>query len=209
LLGGVLKGQAMIDTARTTRLAAQQEEVKAAYLGFVDRFRALPGDFAQANQVLNCGGSCPIGNGNGMIESSATPLSGSEAREDILAWTHLTAAGFLQGGYRMSAGATAPTPESNPVNAYQGYLQLSYDTVYGLSGAIRARHNLKTGNLVPVELLAEVDRRVDDGLPDSGGFRFSAYAGNALERAQRRRQLRCGEPDVRPPRAGGWQQPSD
>jgi hypothetical protein len=177
LLGGVLKGQSMIDTARVTRLAAQQDEVKAAYLGFVDRFRALPGDFGQAGAMLDCSGACPYGNGNGMIESAAASLSGSELREDILAWTHLNAAGFLTGGYRMAAGTVAPTPDNNPVNSYQGYLQLSYDGVFGLAGSINARHNLKTGNLVPVELLAEVDRRIDDGLPDSGGFRFSAYAG--------------------------------
>jgi hypothetical protein len=38
------------------------------------------------------------------------------------------------------------------------------------------KHNLKTGNQVPVEIVAEVDRKIDDGLPYNGGFQFSAFA---------------------------------
>ena len=38
-----------------------------------------------------------------------------------------------------------------------------------------SRHHLNTGGLVPVEILAEVDRKIDDGKPYSGSFQFSAY----------------------------------
>jgi len=44
------------------------------------------------------------------------------------------------------------------------------------SGNTAARHNIKTGNNVPVELLAEVDRKIDDGRPGGGTFQFSSYA---------------------------------
>ena len=37
------------------------------------------------------------------------------------------------------------------------------------------KHNLKTGGQVPVEIIAEVDRKIDDGKPESGGFQFSEY----------------------------------
>jgi hypothetical protein len=39
-----------------------------------------------------------------------------------------------------------------------------------------ARHNLKTGNQIPVSFLQEIDTKVDDGLPNAGFFRFSAFA---------------------------------
>ena len=48
LLGGVLKGQELITSARVRNLISQQDGVKAAYFGFLDRFRALPGDYSQA-----------------------------------------------------------------------------------------------------------------------------------------------------------------
>ncbi len=41
-----------------------------------------------------------------------------------------------------------------------------------------AKHNLKTGGQVPVEIIAEVDRKIDDGKPNSGGFQFSTYDPN-------------------------------
>ncbi|MGH8650283.1 MAG: prepilin-type N-terminal cleavage/methylation domain-containing protein, partial [Burkholderiales bacterium] len=48
LLGGVLKGQELITSARVRNLISQQDGVKAAYFGFLDRFRSLPGDYSLA-----------------------------------------------------------------------------------------------------------------------------------------------------------------
>ena len=42
LLGGVLKGQELITSARVRNLISTQDGVKAAYFGFLDRYRALP-----------------------------------------------------------------------------------------------------------------------------------------------------------------------
>ena len=47
LLGGVVKGQELISSARVRNMIAQQEGVKAAFFGFQDRYRALPGDYAR------------------------------------------------------------------------------------------------------------------------------------------------------------------
>jgi prepilin-type N-terminal cleavage/methylation domain-containing protein len=44
LLGGILKGQQLINSARVRNLADQNSGVQAAYYGFIDRFRNLPGD---------------------------------------------------------------------------------------------------------------------------------------------------------------------
>lgn len=169
LLGGVLKGQELITSARVRNLISQQDGYKAAYLGFLDRYRALPGDYTQA--TTNIAGATQNGNGNGRIESTTTP------REDTLVWEHLSRAGFITGTYTYNA---TPADTSNPKNPYAVYLQLAYDSVYGPSGSTpAAKHNLKTGAQVPVEIMAEVDRKTDDGLPNSGGFQFSAYQGNA------------------------------
>ena len=54
-------------------------------------------------------------------------------------------------------------------------MNLVYDANYADGGTAVNKHNLKTGNQVPVEILAEVDRKIDDGNPLQGGFRFSRY----------------------------------
>ena len=173
LLGGVLKGQELITSARVRNLISQQDGIKAAFFGFQDRFRALPGDYTAA--TANITGANGNGNGNGQIESAATPVGGSKVQEDILAWDHLSHAGFINGSYTF---ATAPTdnPPSNPKNPYSIYLQLVYDSAWGVAGNTIVKHNVKTGSQVPVEILAEVDRKIDDGLPYTGGFQFSPYA---------------------------------
>jgi hypothetical protein len=94
ILAGVVKGQEMITSAKVKRVAGQLDEIRASYLGFVDRFQALPGDYAEADATLDCGGiTCLRGNGDGRIHSAATPVNGSQVREDLLVWTHLAASG--------------------------------------------------------------------------------------------------------------------
>src|SRR6185437_8077716 len=91
LLGGVLKGEELIRAARVRSLISEQQGIKAAFYGFQDRYRALPGDYASADSNINCGTiACPKGDGNGRIEA---PNAGG-THEEILVWNHLAAAGF-------------------------------------------------------------------------------------------------------------------
>ena len=62
-----------------------------------------------------------------------------------------------------------------------------YDNAYG-TGTPVARHNIKTGNQVPSDILAEIDRKIDDGNPVGGIFQFSPYnGGGGRHRADGRR----------------------
>ena len=185
LLGGVMRGQELIASSRVRHLIAQQEGIRAAFYGFLDRYRSMAGDYAGASHALRCpsGASCLNGNGNGIVEDAATPATiggvASEVTESLLAWMHLASAGFLNGEYRMTAGDTTATDVNSPRNAYNIYLHLGFDALYFDTGAPAPRHNLKTGAQVPVEIIAEVDRKLDDGNGARGAFRYSTYAGNA------------------------------
>ncbi|MEK7231210.1 MAG: hypothetical protein AAB115_04230, partial [Pseudomonadota bacterium] len=146
----------------------------AAFFGFQDRFRALPGDYTNAagangniTGVASVAGCGTAGNGNGDGNGQIA------ANESILAWEHLSKAGFINGTYTCAAAESATT---SPVNAYNIYLQLIYDAVYGT--AAPTRHNLKTGSGIPVAVIAELDRKIDDGQPYAGTFQFSTYQGS-------------------------------
>lgn len=189
LLGGVLKGQELITSARVRNLIAQQDGIKAAFFGFQDRFRAYPGDYSSAGQTLRCptvggSGSCLNGNGNGIVESSGTcpgTVVDCHALERVLSWMHLASAGFLNGSYTMTVADTAPTDNNSPKNPYNIFLELVYDNIYAdAAGTPANKHNLKTGAQVPVEIISEVDRKIDDGNGFRGGFRYSIYQGNAV-----------------------------
>jgi prepilin-type N-terminal cleavage/methylation domain-containing protein len=172
LLGGILKGQELITSARVRNLIAQQDGVKAAFFGFQDRFRAFPGDYTAATTnivgvVATAACNLGNGNGNGRIETAS--------QENVLSWEHLSKAGFITGTYTCAA---AEGPTTSPANPYGVYMQVVFDGAYGITSGGPTRHNIKTGSQVPVDIIAEMDRKIDDGAPYTGGFQFSVYQGN-------------------------------
>ena len=172
LVGGILKGSELILSARVRHLIADMEGTQTAYLAFQDRFRARPGDYDKANTNILCGAPCLNGNGDGLIQENApSSAAGSEVHEDILVWTHLSASGLVQGNYRMAAGEVLQKPDNSPRNPWGQFMQLAHDNRFG--DASVQRHNVKSGDLIPVEVLAEADRKIDDGRPNSGRFQFA------------------------------------
>ncbi len=53
LLGGVLKGQELINSAKAKSIAADLKNVQVFLYGYQDKFRALPGDDANADKHIN------------------------------------------------------------------------------------------------------------------------------------------------------------
>ncbi len=171
LLGGVLKGQELIQNARVRNIIAQQDGIKAAYFGFQDRYRGIPGDYPSALAIQNipgvsaavCGANCG-GNSNGQIDPGA---------ETFLAWYHLSRSGFITGNYQTNGTEAIATLANSPTNPYGGFMQIINDATYQAAGP--ARNNVKTGTGIPSLVLAEVDRKIDDGNPASGEFQASAF----------------------------------
>lgn len=176
LLGGVLKGQELITAARVRNLAAQIDGVKIAYLGFQDRYRALPGDYAVAQAAANipgAGGAPTLGCTNAGTCANGK-IDDTNEGESILAWHQLSRSGFITGNY--DGVGTVPTATNNPTNPFSGYLQLINDNIYYDSAAtVPIALNVKTGSNVPSPILAELDRKIDDGFPQTGSLRFSTW----------------------------------
>ena len=211
ILAGVVKGQEMITSAKVKRVAGQLDEIRASYLGFQDRFKALPGDFAEADLAFDCGGQLPAGQRRRPDPQRSTPLNGSQVHEDLLVWTHLSLSGFLKGDYRMVDGESLATDENSPKSPFSVYMQIDFDGRYGVSDSGVPRHNLKSGPQVPVEVCggarpqdrrwqalqgrgAVLDVQRQRRRRPRGGRRGrlhdGAGRGGGLELARRQRQLR-------------------
>src|SRR5213593_1235260 len=76
LLGGILKGQEMITQAKIKNVIADFSGISAAYHGYVDRYKKIPGDDPCAGGTVlvgNCGtttgrwSGATEGNGNGQV----------------------------------------------------------------------------------------------------------------------------------------------
>ncbi len=161
LASAVLAATELRQTARSRGLMQQADALRAAHHGFLDRYRTLPGDAPRA--TIDIPGTTVNGNGDGRVEFAAG------VSESVAVWEHLSRAGFLSGGYRYGDGSESP--DSAPVSPFGATPRLATNDRY--AGRAPIRLNLHLGNLVPAATLAEVDLKLDDGLPDSGALRFS------------------------------------
>ena len=172
LLGGILRGQELITSARVRNIADQNSGIQAAYFGFIDRYRQVPGDWPQANAVQAIPGVLTGGDGSGRLDGANPWVEG------LAVWEHLAKSGFIQGGY--TGGAAAPNAadtELAPRNAFQGFMMLFRTDDYADPGTPVDQLNLVLGRGIPVNVMRELDLKVDDGLPQSGVLRHAVPAG--------------------------------
>src|SRR5687767_7858135 len=67
LLGGILKGQEMITQAKIKNVMADFSGISAAYHGYQDRYRAIPGDDPGAAKRWTTPTAAQEGDGNGQL----------------------------------------------------------------------------------------------------------------------------------------------
>jgi len=168
LLGGILKGQEMITQAKIKNVIADFSGISAAYYGYQDRYRAIPGDDPNAATRWSTGTAATAGNGNGVVaggyNNGGAPCGAGV--ESCSWWDHLRRAGFVSG--------TGFLP---PFNAVAGALGVQTGDAAGgaifggFSGLIVCSANL------PDKIAIAVDTQMDDGLPATGTVRALLQTG--------------------------------
>ncbi len=167
LLGGVLKGQELINTARVRALNNTVDGITAAWFSFQDRYRGFPGDYTQATVNLP-GITDALGNGDGDGQ-----VNSDNERNNV--WVHLEAAGYITGGYNDETLSVVATDYSCdvtqcPDNGFGSGMNLSHGALRQAGGS--NAHELISGRGIPVEVLAELDRKIDDGQAGSGAMQL-------------------------------------
>lgn len=112
LLGGILKGQELINSARVKNLASDFRNVPVFIYGYQDKFKSLPGDDSAAVAHVGTASTTPgVGDGDGVIEGNwYSPIATDES---YLFWQHVRLAGLAPGTTVVGAGFL-------PVNALGG-----------------------------------------------------------------------------------------
>ena len=147
LIGGVLKGQAMIQNAKVKRVVKQGDEIRAAVMTFYDRYSVYPGDENLAAIPPN--GADLEGNGNGQI-------AGAEAFE---VFNDLGLSGLISGTYN---GTT-----DLPHHPFGDNMDLIWVNPPG--NTTPPAHYLRFFNL-PAEVCLEIDTKYDDGVWNTGSI---------------------------------------
>lgn len=150
MVGGVIKGQAMINDAKQKRLINDIQAISLAYYAYHEKYNAVPGD---DNDTHGWEG-ISSGNGNGLITGNTT-LPDGEAQE---AWQGLRYAGMLKGDPRIKGRSSLP---NNPMGGKYGFSSREFGRGFGIRNYILVDD--------AYGFAAEViDRRFDDGIHDSG-----------------------------------------
>ena len=161
LIGGVLKGQEMINNAKINRIASDFEGVSAAIFSYQDRYRSLPGDDNGASARWGTG--VTNGHSNGTITGNWN--STNNANESRIFWQHLRNSNLIPGN------TTGSNSYAQPKNAYGGLIGIEV-TNFGMSGLVICMSNISGPNA------AIIDTKLDDGDPAAGSVRANT-ANNA------------------------------
>ncbi|WP_313950793.1 prepilin-type N-terminal cleavage/methylation domain-containing protein [Accumulibacter sp.] len=184
LLGGVLKGQELINSAKVKNMAGDFRTISSLVYGYQDRFRSFPGDQSQTQLDLAFGtgvaaactpaaaGLCAQNNGriDGNWNDGAATGAGTLTSEASLFWQHVRLA-------NLAAGATVITDTGyRPRNADGGFIGIET----GISAAGLAAPYIGTGATamrgtffvcssgVLGRFVRQIDSTMDDGNTAAG-----------------------------------------
>ncbi len=183
LIGGILKGQQLMENARITATISQVKSYSSALTIFRDKYSAYPGDTSRATfRLPGCDANiqCVNGDDDSIIGVSGfiyTTVDSTIASENTQFWKHLVLSNMLSG-----VGAGAITPEwgkSHPVSKFSGGFFIRHSA--GTSALVSRGHvlilrnridGIRTGQAgqmsVSPYVAAKIDRKMDDGHPSNG-----------------------------------------
>lgn len=169
LLGGVLKGQELINSAKVKNMINDFRSASTFVYAYQDRFRALPGDDGNAtgHVAATLNASTPAGNiGNGRINGVWNSLTRTD--ESYLFWEQVRRAG-LASGTTVVPAAPAVGDDYNYRNADGGRVGITGDnpitdgtyagSFYVCSAGIQGRY------------ARQIDTTIDDGNTITGTVR--------------------------------------
>ena len=163
LLGGVLKGQELINSARVKNLATDFRNIPVYVYGYQDKFKALPGDDINAVSHVGATGN---GGGNGIIDGNWDSTTATD--ETQLFWQDVRLAGLAPG----------PTTGADllPTNSAGGIIGITNGTVtdnpvLGLNGT----YIICSAGILG-KFAKQLDIQMDDGNTASGSMRVIASA---------------------------------
>jgi prepilin-type N-terminal cleavage/methylation domain-containing protein len=166
LLGGVLRGQELINSARVKSLTRDFQNTQVYLYGYQDRFRAIPGDDGIAGTHMP--GPPPATNppganaNNGQIDGAWNDGFAANS-EAILFWQHVRLAGLAPGPTVLAAGF-------DPVNANNGRVGIQSlavnPPIIGMTGSYVVCSDLILGRDA-----LQIDVTLDDGETSTGNIR--------------------------------------
>lgn len=165
LLAGVLKGQELINSAKVKNLATDFKNVPVFIYGYQDKFKALPGD--DANAVAHLGAAAaaaPVATaGNGIIDGLWKPAANTD--ETYIFWQHVRLAGLAPGSTTIGDATYLPT---NAVGGQIGITNSAASPITNLKGSY-----IVCSDAIAGKFARQLDTTLDDGNTTTGSLQVT------------------------------------
>lgn len=177
LLGGILKGQEMITQAKIKNIISDFSGISAAFHGYQDRYRSLPGDDNGAAARWSAAPAATSGNGNGVVVGTYNNggAACTTAVEACSWWDHLRRSGFVAG-----SGVNQPlNAVSGIVGVQTGDGTLTPGPVLGGAAGVGGFFGLMMCSANhPDKVAIATDTQMDDGVRTTGSVRGQLQTAN-------------------------------
>jgi prepilin-type N-terminal cleavage/methylation domain-containing protein len=184
LLGGVLKGQELINSAKVKNLATDFRNIPVSIYGYQDKFKALPGD--DVNVVTHLVGATlattPAGSqGNGVIDGAWNSIVQTD--ETYLFWQHIRLAGLASGPTVVTDPTYLPTNSAGGTIGIQSGTSIAANSpIKDLSAtpvAIRGTYIICSSGILG-KFVTQLDTTLDDGNTATGSMMATPTTGYAI-----------------------------
>ena len=164
LLGGVLKGQELVNNAKVKNLGNDFRGISSFVYAYQDRFRALPGDDRAATTHLNGGTNAAAASlGNARINGAWNSATASD--ESYLFWQHVRLAGLATGTTNTAAADYVPR------NAEGGVIGVTSDPVLSNPATPYPASFYVCSQGIQGRFARQIDTTLDDGNTQTGTIR--------------------------------------
>ena len=170
LLGGILKGQELINSAKVKNLAQDFKTVPLYIYGYQDRFKALPGDDKNAvtnlaTTPVNAAVAVGSGAGDGVISGAWNSVTATD--ESVQFWLAVRMANFAPGSTDFGAGLLTSLPK----NVDGGRMGITSNTAAGAPvTAMTGTYAFCSSGLLG-KYAKQLDTTLDDGNTATGSVR--------------------------------------
>jgi len=166
LLGFVLKGKTLIDSAKVKRMARDFQNVQLYIHGYQDRFKTLPGDDHSA-EVHVAGTNPTNGARNGLIEGAWDTTDNDD--ESCVIWQHVRLADLAAGSTTVDCAANNNYQPRNADGGLIGVQSLAnFTEIPGMGGSYVVCSDAILGRLAK-----QIDLTLDDGVGNDGSIRVA------------------------------------
>lgn len=174
LLGGVLRGQELINSAKVKNMARDFQNVQVYIYGYQDKFKSLPGDDAAVGTHLTGATPANVGTlGNGVIQGNWDTTTDGD--ESCVFWQHVRLAGLAPGPTIVSCAAGNTYQPRNADGGLIGVQSVAgFTDITGMTGAYVVCSDSILGKFAK-----QLDITLDDGVGNTGSVRVQVAGGAA------------------------------